>query len=130
MEESQKAEKFTLIDPASFPEKPVSPNRPLIIALGIFLGLATGISTLMVSDQLDHSIKDADEIGWLSDLPVLGSISLIITPEYAHWLKKRRLIIAGASFMSVLLVLVLVHFLYMNLWVLMAKLSRWFNRYI
>ena len=130
MEESQKAEKFTLVDPASFPEKPVSPRRDLIIALGIILGLATGIGTVMVSDQLDHSIKDADDLGWLSDLPVLGSISLIITPEYARWLKKRRLIIAGASCMSVLLVLVLVHFLYMDLWVLTAKLSRWISRYV
>ena len=84
----------------------------------------------MVSDQLDHSIKDADDLGWLSDLPVLGSISLIITPEYARWLKRRRLIIAAATCMSVLLVLVLVHFLYRDLWVLMAKLSRWFNKYI
>jgi uncharacterized protein involved in exopolysaccharide biosynthesis len=130
MEESQKAEKFTLVDPASFPEKPVSPNRLLIVALGIVLGLTTGVGTVLISDQLDHSVKDADDLSWLSDLPVLGNISLIITPEQARWLKTRRLIIAGTTCMSVLFVLFLVHFLYMDLWVLMAKLMRWFNRYI
>ncbi len=31
MEESQKAEKFTLVDPAAYPEKPVSPPRLLIV---------------------------------------------------------------------------------------------------
>ena len=77
MEESQKAEKFTLIDPASYPEKPVSPNRLMICCGGIILGLAAGVGTVLVSDQLDHSVKDADDLGWLSDLPVLGSISRI-----------------------------------------------------
>ena len=79
MEESQKAEKFTLIDPASYPEKPVSPNRLLIVAAGLLLGLAAGIGTVLVSDQLDHSVKDADDLGWISDLPVLGSISRMTT---------------------------------------------------
>ena len=45
MEESQKAEKFTLIDPAQFPEKPVSPNRLKILIAGLFLGLAGGAGT-------------------------------------------------------------------------------------
>jgi hypothetical protein len=36
MEEHQKGEKFTLIDPASFPERPF-PNRWLILMSGIFL---------------------------------------------------------------------------------------------
>lgn len=129
MEESQKAEKFTLIDPASFPEKPVSPNRLLIIAAGLVLGLAGGVGMVMLSDQLDHTIKDAEDIGWLSDLPVLGSISFIRTPEYLRWIKKRRLIIAGATCLSVMLVLVLVHFFFRDLWVLMAQLIRLFNKY-
>ena len=72
MEESQKAEKFTLIDPASYPEKPVSPNRLLIMAGGVLLGLIAGIGSVLISDQLDHSVKDADDIGWITDIPVLG----------------------------------------------------------
>ena len=52
MEESQKAEKFTLIDPASFPEKPVSPNRLFIAAGRIIAGIGcryrygTGIGSI------------------------------------------------------------------------------------
>ena len=43
MEEHQKGEKFTLIDPASFPEKPVSPNRLLILLAGVFCSLGQGL---------------------------------------------------------------------------------------
>jgi polysaccharide biosynthesis transport protein len=129
MEESQKAEKFTLIDPASYPEKPVSPNRLLILAGGLLLGLGTGAGLVLLSDQLDHSIKDADEIGWITDTPVLGSISRMITPEYQQQMKRRRLIIAGATCLSILLALILVHFFYRDLWVLMAQLMRLLNKY-
>ncbi len=130
MEEHQKAEKFTLIDPASFPEKPVSPNRLLIMGAGLFLGLVSGAGMVLLSEQLDHSVKDAEDIGWITDLPVLGSISRIQTPEYILWLKRRRWIIAVATCFSLLLVIVLVHFLYRDLWVLWAQLTRLFNKYI
>jgi succinoglycan biosynthesis transport protein ExoP len=129
MEESQKAEKFTLIDPASFPEKPVSPNRLLIMVGGVLLGLIAGIGSVLVSDQLDHSVKDADDIGWITDLPILGSISRMTTPDHERRLKRRKLIIAAATCFSILVILVLVHFLYRDLWVLMAQLMRLFNKY-
>ena len=129
MEESQKAEKFTLIDPASYPEKPVSPPRLVIALVGLFLGLASGVGTVLLADQVDHSLKDADEISWLTDLPVLGTISRIQTSGDALGLKRRRRMIAAASCFSILLVLVLVHFLYKDLWVLMAQLMRLINKY-
>ena len=129
MEESQKAEKFTLIDPASYPEKPVSPNRLLIMAGGVLFGLIGGIGSVLVSDQLDHSVKDADDIGWITDIPVLGSISRMTTPEHERQLKRRKLIIAAATCLSIFVILVLVHFLYKDLWVLMAQWMRLFNKY-
>ena len=129
MEESQKAEKFTLIDPASFPEKPVSPNRLLIMAGGVLLGLIAGIGSVLVSDQLDHSVKDADDIGWITDLPILGSISRMSTPEHDRLVKRRKFIIAAVTCLSIFVILVLVHFLYRDLWVLMAQWMRLFNKY-
>lgn len=129
MEEHQKAEKFTLIDPASFPEKPVSPNRLLIAAAGLFLGLATGVGLVFLTDHLDHSVKDADELVWITDLPVLGSISQMQASEIVLKLKRRRRLIAAATCLSILFILVLVHFLYRDLWVLTAQLLRLLNKY-
>jgi uncharacterized protein involved in exopolysaccharide biosynthesis len=129
MEEHQKAEKFTLIDPASYPEKPVSPNRLLIVAAGVLLGMASGVGLVLVSDQMDHSIKDADDINWMTDLPVLGNISRMENPEYLDRLKRRRWVIAAATCLSILLLFVLVHFFYKDLWLLMAEWMRLFNKH-
>ena len=74
MEEHQKGEKFTLIDPASFPEKPVSPKRWLILVAGVILSLGAGFGTVALAEHLDHSVKTSDELARLTGLPILGSI--------------------------------------------------------
>lgn len=129
MEESQKAERFTLIDPASFPQKPVSPKRGLIFLAGLILGLGGGLGMVALSENLDHSVKSADELAWLTNLPVLGSISRIVTPEDLEQEKRRKrrlwlivgVVVAGG--------ILLFHFFVMDLWVLLARLSRVGGKY-
>ena len=79
MEEHQKGEKFTLIDPASYPGKPVSPNRLLIRLAGLVLSLGVGVGCVALAEHLDHSVKSSDELVRLTGLPVLGSIIRIRT---------------------------------------------------
>ena len=129
MEESQKAEKFTLVDPPILPEKPVFPPRLLILLGSLFLGLSGGIGTVLLADQMDHTVRDAEDIHWVSDMPVLGTISRIETPEYIRWLKRRRLIIAGSTCLSIVLFLVIVHFFFRDLWVFWAQLTRLWGKY-
>lgn len=45
MERRQKSERFTMLDPARVPEKPVKPNRSLFYVLGSSLGLLLGLAT-------------------------------------------------------------------------------------
>jgi polysaccharide biosynthesis transport protein len=129
MEEHQKGEKFTLIDPASFPEKPVSPKRWLIFLAGIIMSLGAGFGTVALAEHLDHSVKSSDELARLTGLPVLGSIIRIETSEdITRARRKRRLIWVAAGF-SLVMGLVLFHFFYMDLWVLTAKLLRLADKY-
>jgi polysaccharide biosynthesis transport protein len=124
MEEHQKGEKFTLIDPASFPEKPVSPNRWLIFLAGVILSLGAGVGTVALAEHLDHSVKSSDELARLTGLPVLGSIIRIQTQEdILLGQRKRKLIWVAAGF-SLVIGLILFHFFYMDLWVLIARLLR------
>jgi succinoglycan biosynthesis transport protein ExoP len=56
MERRQKAERFTMLDPARVPEKPFSPNRDLLdglgCAAGLLLGMAVSIGREMKSGVL------------------------------------------------------------------------------
>jgi succinoglycan biosynthesis transport protein ExoP len=129
MEEHQKGEKFTLIDPANYPEKPVSPNRWLIMLAGLILSLGGGFGTVALVEHLDHSVKSSDELVQLTGLPVLGSIIRIQTKEdITRASRKRRLIWIGTGF-TLIMGLVLFHFFYMNLWVFTAKLLNLVNKY-
>lgn len=129
MEEHQKGEKFTLIDPASFPEKPVSPKRWLIFLVGIFCSLGAGAGSVAMAEQLDHSVHNRDELSHLTGLPVLGSIMRIRTREDVLREHRRRRLIWIVSCGSLFIGLVLIHFLYMDLWILAAKLMRLADKY-
>jgi polysaccharide biosynthesis transport protein len=129
MEEHQKGEKFILIDPASYPEKPVSPNRWLIFLAGLVCSFGAGFGTVALTEHLDHSIHDSDELVHLTGLPVLGSIIRIKTKEDVNRARRKRRLIWLVSCGSVIMALVLFHFLYMDLWVLAAKLLRLANKY-
>jgi polysaccharide biosynthesis transport protein len=124
MEESQKAEKFTIIDPASFPEKPVAPKRRLIALAGLILGLGAGLGMVALTENLDHSVKSTDELAWLTNLPVLGSIARIVTPEDAARKRRRQRLIWSITGVCLFVVLIIFHFFVMDLWILAARLGR------
>ncbi len=129
MEEHQKGEKFTLIDPASFPEKPVSPKRWLILVAGVILSLGAGFGTVALAEHLDHSVKTSDELARLTGLPILGSIITIKTTEDVNRARRRRKLIWAVTGISLIMALALFHFFYMDLWVFTAKLLRLADKY-
>ena len=129
MEEGQKGEKFTLIDPASFPEKPVSPKRWLILLAGVIMSLGVGFGTVALAEHLDHSVKNSDELARLTGLPVLGSIIRIQTSEDITRARRKRKLIWAVTGFALIMGLALFHFFYMDLWVLTARLLRLVDKY-
>jgi polysaccharide biosynthesis transport protein len=129
MEEHQKGEKFTLIDPASFPEKPVSPKRWLIFLAGVVMSLGVGAGTVALAEHLDHSVKNSDDLARLTGLPVLGAIIRIETSEDITRARRKRRMIWGVTGFALIMGLALFHFFYMDLWVLTARLLRLADKY-
>ncbi len=78
LERRQKGEIFRVIDPALLPQRPATPNRPLLILVGLCAGLAAGLGLAFVREQMDPSIQsEEDLVAATTGLPLLAVIPLI-----------------------------------------------------
>jgi uncharacterized protein involved in exopolysaccharide biosynthesis len=90
MEQSQKGERFTITEPAPLPEKPYKPNRIAIILIGFVLALGAGVGVGAIGESLDTSIKTANELQRVTDVPLYSVIPLVETDQERRrrWLKR------------------------------------------
>ncbi len=124
LEAESKGEKFTLIDPAALPEKPVSPNRPAIIFLGFILALGSGLGFAIVADAISGTVRGARSIQ-----RSLGALPLSIIPYEMNLqdrvkskrIKKRVVILFVAVIVFALL---FIHFVVSPLDVLWFRILR------
>jgi capsular exopolysaccharide synthesis family protein len=63
--------KVTLTTPATPPSGPVSPRWPLNLALGLLGGFAVGVAFGVTREQLDTTVKSADEVQELTGMTPL-----------------------------------------------------------
>ncbi len=84
--------KFRVIDPPSSPRSPAAPNRPLLLALVLFVGIGGGIGTAFAMGHVQTSYPTAAKLEKSSGLPVIGSVSQVVTnAQRAARGKKLRL---------------------------------------
>jgi uncharacterized protein involved in exopolysaccharide biosynthesis len=104
LEIRQKGEKFAVLDPALIPERPSSPNRPLINLAGSLAGLALGLALALVTELGGMSITEPQQIASASGLVVLGVIPIIRTHADRRRLKSKSLWAAAAGVIAILAV--------------------------
>lgn len=88
MAQEQKGERLSVIDPPSAPDKPVSPNRLLLIGGGIAGGLGLGVVLALALEFLLRPIRGVGQIQSLG----LEPLALVPTfvPDLPPGAKKRR----------------------------------------
>lgn len=69
-----KVDNVQILDGATLPEKPSSPNIKKNTAIGVVLGLILGVMISIFKELADTTIKTQDDISQYFDLPVIGII--------------------------------------------------------
>ena len=121
LEQENKAERFVLLESPLMPEKPIKPNRKKVVAMGLVLAPVGAGALVMLLELINPRVRGAEALASVLGKRVLVSIPYIHTrAELARRKQWRvRLIIIGVVLFA--LFLVLVHFLYTPLDLLMIK---------
>jgi len=129
METERKGERFELIEPPIVAEKPISPNRPLILAAGLLFALAASLGVPMLLENVQGRVSgraDLTRLVKVAPLAVIPEIEIELEDQDPR-AKKRRLWVLGTGLLATLLLLVAVHFLVRPLDVLWLVLLRRFG---
>ena len=63
-----------IIESVELPEKPVSPNKKMNIAIAFALGLMVGVGLALLLEFLDNTFKTKEQVERELEIPVLGTI--------------------------------------------------------
>lgn len=81
LDASTQGTRYTVLDPPRLPIKPIKPNKPLVVFMGLFMGIASGVGLILLIEFMDHSFLGVDEAKAFLRFPVLGGISRIVTEQ-------------------------------------------------
>jgi uncharacterized protein involved in exopolysaccharide biosynthesis len=96
MEDEQKGERFTLIDPPLPPERPTSPNRRLLVVLGGLFALVVATGLVLLLDKRDGSVRNRRDLeGLLSVAPLAVLPQIWTRSDIARRRWRRRWAMLG-----------------------------------
>ena len=72
--------KFQVIDPPSLPRVPVAPNRPLLLSVILLFSIGAGVAAAFTKGQLQMTYPTARALETATGLPVIGTVSDVLTP--------------------------------------------------
>jgi uncharacterized protein involved in exopolysaccharide biosynthesis len=75
LEQGQKGERFTVIEPPALPAEPISPNRPAIMFLGFVLAVGAGVGCMALREALDSAVHGIGELE-----SIIGEPALVVIP--------------------------------------------------
>jgi len=124
LEKEQKGERFTIIDAARLPEKPVSPNIPAIMLIGLILGIGSGVGLAAIREQGDQTVRSPELLARATGFPVLACIPEIVNEEDLGRAKSKKWKLIMAGVVLLVVAIILFHFFVMDLDIFWAKVMR------
>lgn len=126
LENEQKGERFTLIEPPAVPEEPSKPNRVAMVILGVVASLAGAFGIGVLLERFDDRIYGRSGLGRLLGVAPLAVIPRIDTDEAIGHRRRRIVLVVMTSLALLMSALAAVHFFFRPLDVLFFQISRKF----
>jgi uncharacterized protein involved in exopolysaccharide biosynthesis len=112
LEEEQKGERFTLLEPPLYPDHPIKPDRKKLLFLGVVLSMVSGIGVAGIAESFDGGIRGSRALATVTKMTPLAAIPYISTRR-DDAIRRRNLQISIAAVIVLGVgLLAMVHFLY------------------
>ncbi|MDE3136577.1 MAG: hypothetical protein KGL59_08380, partial [Acidobacteriota bacterium] len=101
LEKREEGERLRVLDPASLPQRPVSPNRLEIILAGWAVGLAAGVGLVAAGEMNDQTLRGTCDVHDLLPCPLLARLPVLLSPRDARrrlWLRAAE--VAGLTLLA------------------------------
>ncbi len=82
--------KFKIINPPREPVLPSTPDRPILNSLVLMASLGAGVGLAAVLSQVRPAIYTRSMLEEIGGMEVIGSVSMIWSPEYKKQIKRER----------------------------------------
>lgn len=122
IEMENKGERFVLIEAPVFPQKPIKPNRIMIIIAGFFGAIAFAVASVIFIEALDKRIRGVEALASVMKTQPIATIPYITNKAEIRQKKYIAVHTLLAMFALAILALAIVHFFVMPLDVLLAKI--------
>jgi len=124
LEKEQKGERFTLVDPPRYPEKPYKPNRLGIVMVGVILSFGASIGWASIREFTDDSIRDSYTLSMTTSFPVIGAIPNLLTLKDVKRMKRKNIFAVSFSALFLTSCILYFHFNIMTLGEFWEKLMK------
>jgi polysaccharide chain length determinant protein (PEP-CTERM system associated) len=101
---------FNILEPPFAAAKPVAPNRPLFLIAILVLAVVTGVAVAFGLNQLKPVFFTRRSVTRIIGLPVLGTVSNIMSPDDIATRKRVAVVWAGANLMLIVVAVFVIAF--------------------
>ncbi len=108
LEGKEQSQRVSIASPAYLPTEPFKPNRLLILILSFVSALVVGSFFVALREGMDDTVKTIDRIKSITGVPVLATVSYIVTNEDRRLKRKINFLVGLAIFLAIGILLVII----------------------
>ncbi len=107
VELKDKGTRYEILEEGRLPLKPSKPKRLLTSIVAFVIGILSGFGCVFLAEFADHSFRGVEDVKQYIDLPVLGSISRIVSAQEIRRQKVRN---ARLTWIFIIFLIILIIF--------------------